>query len=135
MNATFVPDADGKGTPGWSTIATWAWAWPSTSRSADGSRTLLVPCITDADTLDFRGFVGAYEELVRKIHTNKIAPDDFAGTTVTLTNPGTLGTVQSVPRLMPGQGLIVGRRRPRRSLRGSRRPTPIRWPSWASARR
>ena len=50
----------------------------------------------------------AYEDLVRKIHTNKIAPDDFAGTTVTLTNPGTLGTVQSVPRLMPGQGLIVG---------------------------
>ena len=45
---------------------------------------------------------------MRKIHTNKIAPDDFAGTTVTLTNPGTLGTVQSVPRLMPGQGLIVG---------------------------
>jgi multifunctional 2-oxoglutarate metabolism enzyme len=68
----------------------------------------LVPCITDADALDFRGFITAYEELVRKIHTNKIAPDDFAGTTVSLTNPGTLGTVQSVPRLMPGQGLIVG---------------------------
>ena len=67
-----------------------------------------MPCIKDADTLDFRSFVLAYEDLVRKIHTNKIAPDDFAGTTVSLTNPGTLGTVQSVPRLMPGQGAIIG---------------------------
>ena len=74
----------------------------------DGTRTLLVPCIKDADTLDFRAFVVAYEDLVRKVHANKVAPDDFAGTTVTLTNPGTLGTVQSVPRLMPGQGVIVG---------------------------
>ena len=47
-----------------------------------------MPCIKDADTLDFRAFVVAYEDLIRKIHTNKIAPDDFAGTTVTLTNPG-----------------------------------------------
>lgn len=75
---------------------------------SDGSRTLLVPCITDADTLDFRGFWTAYEELIRKVRTNKLAPDDFAGTTVSLTNPGTIGTRQSVPRLMPGQGLIVG---------------------------
>jgi 2-oxoglutarate dehydrogenase E1 component len=75
---------------------------------SDGSRTLLVPCISDADTLDFRGFYAAYEELIRKVRANKLAPDDFAGTTVTLTNPGTIGTLQSVPRLMPGQGLIVG---------------------------
>ena len=73
-----------------------------------GSRTLLVPCIRNADTLDFKAFWLAYEELIRKVRTNKIGVDDFAGTTVTLTNPGTIGTVQSVPRLMPGQGLIVG---------------------------
>ena len=58
--------------------------------------------------MDFRAFVVAYEELVRKLHSGKASPDDFAGTTVTLTNPGTLGTVQSVPRLMPGQGAIIG---------------------------
>jgi 2-oxoglutarate dehydrogenase E1 component len=75
---------------------------------SDGSRTLLVPCIKQADTLDFKGFWAAYEELIRKVRTNKIGPDDFAGTTVSLTNPGTIGTVQSVPRLMPGQGAIVG---------------------------
>jgi 2-oxoglutarate dehydrogenase E1 component len=75
---------------------------------SDGSHTLLVPCIKEADRLDFRSFVVAYEELVRKIHSAKAAPDDFAGTTVTLTNPGTLGTVQSVPRLLPGQGAIIG---------------------------
>ena len=74
----------------------------------DGSRTLLVPVIRDADTLDFRGFWGAYEDLIRKVRSNKLTPDDFAGATVTLTNPGTIGTVQSVPRLMPGQGVIVG---------------------------
>ncbi|MFP4513579.1 MAG: multifunctional oxoglutarate decarboxylase/oxoglutarate dehydrogenase thiamine pyrophosphate-binding subunit/dihydrolipoyllysine-residue succinyltransferase subunit [Acidimicrobiales bacterium] len=75
---------------------------------SDGSRTLLVPCINDADTFDFAGFHNAYEDLIRKVRTNKLSPDDFSGTTVSLTNPGTIGTVQSVPRLMPGQGLIVG---------------------------
>ncbi|MEJ7585601.1 MAG: 2-oxo acid dehydrogenase subunit E2, partial [Acidimicrobiales bacterium] len=75
---------------------------------SDGSRTLMVPVIRDADTLDFRGFWGAYEDLIRKVRSNKLSPDDFAGATVTLTNPGTIGTVQSVPRLMPGQGVIVG---------------------------
>ncbi len=75
---------------------------------AGGTRTLLVPVIRDADTLDFRGFWGAYEDLIRKVRSNKLSPDDFAGATITLTNPGTIGTVQSVPRLMPGQGTIVG---------------------------
>ncbi|HEX2578496.1 MAG TPA: 2-oxo acid dehydrogenase subunit E2, partial [Aquihabitans sp.] len=74
----------------------------------DGSRTLFVPVIKDADTLDFRGFWGAYEDLIRKVRSNKLTPDDFAGASITLTNPGTIGTVQSVPRLMPGQGVIVG---------------------------
>ncbi len=75
---------------------------------SDGSHTLLVPCIKDADTLDFRAFWAAYEDLIRKVRQSKIGVDDFAGVTVTLTNPGTIGTVHSVPRLMPGQGVIVG---------------------------
>ncbi|HEX3622627.1 MAG TPA: multifunctional oxoglutarate decarboxylase/oxoglutarate dehydrogenase thiamine pyrophosphate-binding subunit/dihydrolipoyllysine-residue succinyltransferase subunit, partial [Acidimicrobiales bacterium] len=75
---------------------------------ADGSRTLLVPCIPDAETLDFAAFHGAYEDIVRRVRNNRIVPDDFAGVTMTLTNPGTLGTVSSVPRLMPGQSVIVG---------------------------
>ena len=74
----------------------------------DGSRVLFVPVIRAADTLDFRGFWGAYEDLIRKVRSNKLTPDDFAGASITLTNPGTIGTVQSVPRLMPGQGVIVG---------------------------
>ncbi|MGO9027270.1 MAG: multifunctional oxoglutarate decarboxylase/oxoglutarate dehydrogenase thiamine pyrophosphate-binding subunit/dihydrolipoyllysine-residue succinyltransferase subunit [Acidimicrobiales bacterium] len=108
MNAAFVADADGKGTPGVLHHEHVGLGLAVDVERSAGTRTLLVPCIAEADTRDFRGFVGAYEELVRKIHTNRIAPDDFAGTTVTLTNPGTLGTVQSVPRLMPGQGVIVG---------------------------
>ena len=77
-------------------------------QKSDGSRTLLVPCIKEADTLDFREFVDRYEHMIAKVRSNQISPDDFSGTTVSLTNPGTLGTLQSVPRLMPGQGLIVG---------------------------
>src|SRR5581483_3353734 len=56
----------------------------------DGSRTLVVPVIKQADTLDFRGFWQAYEELIRKVRSNKLSPDDFVGATVTLTNPGTI---------------------------------------------
>jgi multifunctional 2-oxoglutarate metabolism enzyme len=108
MNASFVADADGKSTPGVIRHRHVGLGLAVDVEKGDGSRTLLVPCINDADALDFRGFVGAYEELVRKVRTNKIGAADFSGTTVTLTNPGTLGTVQSVPRLMEGQGLIVG---------------------------
>ena len=75
---------------------------------SDGSRVLLVPNIKNAQDLDFAGFFACYEELIRKVRNNKLAPDDFADTTVTLTNPGTVGTRLSVPRLMPNQGLIVG---------------------------
>jgi len=74
----------------------------------DGTRTLVVPVLRDTETLDFAGFLAAYEELIRKVKTNKLTVADFQGTTISLTNPGTIGTVQSVPRLMPGQGVIVG---------------------------
>ncbi|MDQ6617976.1 MAG: multifunctional oxoglutarate decarboxylase/oxoglutarate dehydrogenase thiamine pyrophosphate-binding subunit/dihydrolipoyllysine-residue succinyltransferase subunit, partial [Actinomycetota bacterium] len=76
-------------------------------KKSDGTRTLLVPVVKGADTLEFRAYWAAYEELIRKIRTGRIGPDDFAGATLTLTNPGTVGTVGSVPRLMPGQGVIV----------------------------
>ena len=75
---------------------------------SDGTRTLLVPNIKQADTLDFRAFWESYEEVIRKVRGGQISPDDFAGTTATITNPGMIGTVHSVPRLMPGQGFIVG---------------------------
>ncbi len=58
--------------------------------------------------MDFRTFLLAYEDLVRKVHNASFGADDFVGATVSLTNPGTLGTVQSVPRLMAGQGAIFG---------------------------
>ena len=75
---------------------------------SDGSRTLVVPVLRDADTLNFAEFLVAYDDLVRKVKANKLQVSDFQGATVSLTNPGTIGTVQSVPRLMPGQGVIVG---------------------------
>ncbi|HLI36274.1 MAG TPA: multifunctional oxoglutarate decarboxylase/oxoglutarate dehydrogenase thiamine pyrophosphate-binding subunit/dihydrolipoyllysine-residue succinyltransferase subunit [Streptosporangiaceae bacterium] len=74
----------------------------------DGSRQLLVPNIKAAESLDFRQFWTAYEDVVRKARTGKLTVEDFAGTTISLTNPGTIGTVHSIPRLMQGQGCIVG---------------------------
>ncbi|MGE0452086.1 MAG: multifunctional oxoglutarate decarboxylase/oxoglutarate dehydrogenase thiamine pyrophosphate-binding subunit/dihydrolipoyllysine-residue succinyltransferase subunit [Vicinamibacteria bacterium] len=73
----------------------------------DGSRTLLVPNLKDANRLDFAGFLQAFDALVAKARKGTISPDDFIGTSVSLTNPGTVGTSSSAPRLMPGQGLIV----------------------------
>ncbi|MEM9803283.1 MAG: multifunctional oxoglutarate decarboxylase/oxoglutarate dehydrogenase thiamine pyrophosphate-binding subunit/dihydrolipoyllysine-residue succinyltransferase subunit, partial [Planctomycetota bacterium] len=70
-------------------------------------RMLVVPSIKAAETLDFRGFYAAFQDLVDRGREGKLTTDDFAGTTCTLTNPGGFGTVMSVPRLMPGQGLIV----------------------------
>src|SRR2546422_4647389 len=73
----------------------------------DGTRGLVVPVIKRADQMDFATFHSTYETLVEKARTNKLLPDDFAGATITLTNPGTIGTVASVPRLMMGQGSII----------------------------
>ncbi|WP_153396076.1 multifunctional oxoglutarate decarboxylase/oxoglutarate dehydrogenase thiamine pyrophosphate-binding subunit/dihydrolipoyllysine-residue succinyltransferase subunit [Ornithinicoccus halotolerans] len=74
----------------------------------DGSRQLLVPSIKSAEEMDFAEFWAAYEDLVRKARDGKLALEDFQGTTITLTNPGGIGTVHSVPRLMKGQGAIIG---------------------------
>ncbi|PID96905.1 MAG: multifunctional oxoglutarate decarboxylase/oxoglutarate dehydrogenase thiamine pyrophosphate-binding subunit/dihydrolipoyllysine-residue succinyltransferase subunit [Actinomycetales bacterium] len=74
----------------------------------DGTRQLLVPSIKAAETMDFVQFWSAYEDMVKKARDNKLAVSDFAGTSITLTNPGTIGTVHSVPRLMQGQGTIIG---------------------------
>jgi 2-oxoglutarate decarboxylase len=75
---------------------------------SDGQRQLVVPNIKAAEGLDFRQFWAAYEEVIRKARGGKLTLDDFQGTTISLTNPGTIGTVHSVPRLMPGQGAIIG---------------------------
>ena len=67
-----------------------------------------MPSIKGAEEMDFRQFWTAYEDIVRKARSGKLAVSDFQGTTISLTNPGTIGTEHSVPRLMPGQGTIVG---------------------------
>ncbi|GAB3753563.1 multifunctional oxoglutarate decarboxylase/oxoglutarate dehydrogenase thiamine pyrophosphate-binding subunit/dihydrolipoyllysine-residue succinyltransferase subunit [Zhihengliuella somnathii] len=74
----------------------------------DGSRMLAVPNIKKAETLNFSDYWNAYEDLVRRARNNKLTADDYAGTTVSLTNPGGIGTVHSVPRLSKGQATIVG---------------------------
>ena len=73
----------------------------------DGSRFLVVPVVKAADTLDFGAFRAKYEDLVAKAREGKLAADDLSGASFTLTNPGGIGTVASVPRLMPGQGAII----------------------------
>ena len=74
----------------------------------DGTRQLLVPSIKGAEGMDFAHFWTAYEEIVKKARGGKLEVADFQGTTISLTNPGTIGTVHSVPRLMQGQGAIIG---------------------------
>lgn len=74
----------------------------------DGSRQLLVPSIKGAESMDFASFWAAYEDLVKKARDNKLTVEDFQGTSISLTNPGGIGTVHSVPRLMKGQGAIIG---------------------------
>jgi 2-oxoglutarate dehydrogenase E1 component len=73
----------------------------------DGSRSLVVPVVKGADALDLAGFVERYDELVKGARDNTLPADAYSGANITLTNPGGLGTVASVPRLMPGQGTII----------------------------
>jgi multifunctional 2-oxoglutarate metabolism enzyme len=73
----------------------------------DGTRSLKVPNIKDAGSLNFAQYVEAFDDIVARARANKLTVDDFAGATISLTNPGTVGTVSSVPRLMPGQGAII----------------------------
>jgi multifunctional 2-oxoglutarate metabolism enzyme len=74
----------------------------------NGQRSLVVVPIKGCETMTFAQFWSAYEDIVRKARTGSLQAEDFAGTTISLTNPGTLGTNHSVPRLMQGQGAIIG---------------------------
>jgi 2-oxoglutarate dehydrogenase E1 component len=73
----------------------------------DGSHSLMVPAIKGAEGLDFTGFHSRYEELIAKTRENKLSADDFQGTNISLTNPGGIGTMASVPRLLSGQSAII----------------------------
>ena len=74
----------------------------------DGARQLVVAAIKRCETMRFGQFIAAYEDIVRRARDGKLTAEDFAGVTISLTNPGTIGTVHSVPRLMRGQGAIIG---------------------------
>ncbi|XTZ14869.1 multifunctional oxoglutarate decarboxylase/oxoglutarate dehydrogenase thiamine pyrophosphate-binding subunit/dihydrolipoyllysine-residue succinyltransferase subunit [Micromonospora echinospora] len=74
----------------------------------DGTRNLVVPSIKACEQMDFRQFWQAYEDVVRRARRNELTMDDYAGTTISLTNPGGIGTVHSIPRLMQGQSAIIG---------------------------
>ena len=73
----------------------------------DGTRTLMVPVIRDAGRMSFAEFLDAYNALVEKARTNTLTADDLTGGNISLTNPGGIGTIASVPRLMVGQGTII----------------------------
>jgi 2-oxoglutarate dehydrogenase E1 component len=73
----------------------------------DGARSLMVPNIKNAGALNFQEYVTAFDDLVSRARTGKLTPADFQGTTISLTNPGTVGTMSSNPRLMIGQGAII----------------------------
>ncbi len=108
MNSIFVEDADGKGNPGVIRSKSINLGIAVDVEKSDGSRSLYVPVIKGAESQSFAQFLNSYEDLIRKVRTNKLSPDDFAGATASLTNPGTIGTEHSIPRLMAGQGVIIG---------------------------
>ena len=101
----------------------------ATARARCSSRTSSTPTPSTSPA-----FHAAYEELIRKVRDDKLSPDDFAGTTGTITNPGMIGTVHSVPRLMPGQGFIIGVGADRATPPSTRAPTRTPSPGSASAR-
>ncbi|BBY93158.1 multifunctional 2-oxoglutarate metabolism enzyme [Mycobacterium gallinarum] len=74
----------------------------------DGNRQLVVAGIKNSENMRFGQFLAAYEDIVRRARDGKLTAEDFGGVTISLTNPGTIGTVHSVPRLMRGQGAIIG---------------------------
>ncbi|AWG98371.1 multifunctional oxoglutarate decarboxylase/oxoglutarate dehydrogenase thiamine pyrophosphate-binding subunit/dihydrolipoyllysine-residue succinyltransferase subunit [Rhodococcus ruber] len=74
----------------------------------DGNRSLVVAAIKNCESMNFAQFYSAYEDIVRRARDGKLTAEDFSGVTISLTNPGGIGTVHSVPRLMPGQGAIIG---------------------------
>ncbi|WP_369798468.1 multifunctional oxoglutarate decarboxylase/oxoglutarate dehydrogenase thiamine pyrophosphate-binding subunit/dihydrolipoyllysine-residue succinyltransferase subunit [Mycobacterium sp. URHB0044] len=74
----------------------------------DGNRQLVVAAIKKCESMRFGQFIAAYEDIVRRARDGKLTAEDFSGVTISLTNPGTIGTVHSVPRLMRGQGAIIG---------------------------
>jgi 2-oxoglutarate dehydrogenase E1 component len=73
----------------------------------DGGRALVVPNIKNANGMTFDQFVSSYDDVIARARAGKLTVADFEGTTVSLTNPGTVGTAGSIPRLMPGQGAII----------------------------
>ncbi|MEE6280669.1 multifunctional oxoglutarate decarboxylase/oxoglutarate dehydrogenase thiamine pyrophosphate-binding subunit/dihydrolipoyllysine-residue succinyltransferase subunit [Georgenia sp. MJ170] len=105
MNAAYV-EVDGK--PGISQPAHVNFGLAIDLPKPDGTRQLLVPSVKGAEEMDFGQFRVAYEDVVRRARSGSLEVSDFADTTITLTNPGTIGTVHSMPRLMAGQGTIVG---------------------------
>lgn len=113
MNREFIPPKPGKGDDKGEPAAIRERAGIGLGlavdqQKKDGSRSLVVVAIKHAEQMDFRTFWKAYDEMVRKVMTNKLTMDDFSGVTVSLTNPGTIGTEHSIPRLMPTQGAIIG---------------------------
>jgi 2-oxoglutarate dehydrogenase E1 component len=76
-------------------------------KGRDGRPFLIVPVVRAADELEFDVFLSRFDDLVGRARANRLSADDLVGAGITLTNPGTVGTTASVPRLMPGQGAIV----------------------------
>src|SRR5207342_582811 len=91
MNSTFVEGPDGKPRVVHHDHLNLGIAVDTEKK--DGSHSLVVPVVRGAEAMSFAEFVGAYEDLIRKVRTNKLTPDDFQGATISLTNPGTIGTV------------------------------------------
>jgi 2-oxoglutarate dehydrogenase E2 component (dihydrolipoamide succinyltransferase) len=71
-------------------------------------RGLVVPVVRNADHLSLAELERAIGELARVAREGKIAPDQLAGGTFTITNGGVFGSLLSTPLLNPPQSGILG---------------------------
>jgi 2-oxoglutarate dehydrogenase E2 component (dihydrolipoamide succinyltransferase) len=72
------------------------------------ARGLVVPVVRDADRLSLAAIERTIAALAERARAGKLAPDDLAGGTFTITNGGVFGSLLSTPILNPPQSGILG---------------------------
>ncbi len=58
---------------------------------------LVVPTVKDADAMTLKGAARAIRSVAARARSNKLLPDDLAGSTFSITNPGPFGSFMSAP--------------------------------------
>lgn len=74
---------------------------------ADG-KGLIVPVVKNAETLNLLGMAKAIADIAKRARDKQLTPDDVAGGSFTITNPGGYGTFHGTPVISQPQAGILG---------------------------